>query len=75
MTVSLTDQEKVNIVSSKLKNLNYNKFSLEMDKLAESSKSNPDADSVARYDSLLAENALQISALTAELSKYTVEEE
>lgn len=75
MTVSLTDQEKITIVSSKLKNLNYNKFSIEVDRLAENAKSSPDAESVSRFDALLTENALQISALSAELSKYTAEQE
>jgi len=75
MTISLTNEEKVTIVTSKIKNLEYNKFSTEMDKISENAKSNPDSESIARYNVLLSENATQISALTAELAKYTTEEE
>jgi hypothetical protein len=75
MTISLTDEEKAAIVTSKIKNLEYSKFSTEMDKVSENAKSNPDSESIARYNALLAENATQISALTAELAKYTTEEE
>jgi|LakMenEpi03Aug12_release.lakeMendotaPanAssembly.Ray.scaffolds.fasta_scaffold531269_2 hypothetical protein len=74
MTI-LTNEEKATIVNSKIKNLEYNKFSNEIDKISESAKSIPDTESVARYNALIAENVTQISALTAELSKYTTEEE
>jgi hypothetical protein len=75
MTISLTNEEKATIVTSKLKNLEYSKFSTEIDKVSENAKSSPDAESIARYNVLLSENATQISALTAELAKYTTEEE
>ena len=41
MTTSLTNAEKATIVNSRLKNLNYNKFSLEIDKVVENAKADP----------------------------------
>ena len=75
MTTALTNTEKVTIINSRLKNLNYSKFSLEIDKVAENSKAVPDQEALANYTAFLADNAIQISALTAELAKYPVEEE
>lgn len=74
MTTALTNAEKATIVNSRLKNLNYSKFSLEIDKLAENAKAVPDQEALARYTEFLADNAVQISALMAELAKYPVEE-
>ena len=74
MTTALTNAEKATIVNSRLKNLNYSKFSLEIDKIAENAKAVPDQEALARYTEFLADNAVQISALMAELAKYPVEE-
>ena len=71
---TLTNEEKLTIVNSKLKNLNYNKFSLDVDKLSENAKTSPDADTVSRLNSLIAETDRQIAALTTEADLYTPEE-
>jgi hypothetical protein len=74
MTTSLTNAEKATIVNSRLKNLNYNKFSLEIDKVVENAKADPDEEALANYTAFLADNAIQIAALITELAKYPVEE-
>jgi hypothetical protein len=74
MTTALTNAEKVTIINSRLKNLNYSKFSLEIDKVSENAKATPDQEAIARYTEFLADNAIQITALMAELAKYPVEE-
>jgi hypothetical protein len=74
MTI-LSNEEKLAIVNSKLKNLNYNKFSLDVDKLSENAKSSPDAENVSRINSLISETDRQIAALTTEAALYAPEEE
>jgi hypothetical protein len=74
MTI-LTNEEKLTIINSKLKNLNYNKFSLEVDKISENAKTSPDPDNISRLNSLSAETDKQIAALTTEAALYTTEEE
>jgi hypothetical protein len=71
---TLSNEEKLTIVNSKLKNLNYNKFSLGVDKISENAKTSPDADTVSRLNSLIAEADRQIAALTTEAALYTPEE-
>ena len=72
---TLSNEEKLTIVNSKLKNLNYNKFSLGLDKISENAKASPDADTVSRLNSLISETDRQIAALTTEAALYTTEEE
>jgi hypothetical protein len=74
MTI-LTNEEKLTIINSKLKNLSYNKFSLEVDKISENAKTSPDAENISRLNSLSAETDRQIAALTTEAALYTTEEE
>ncbi len=71
---TLSNEEKLTIVNSKLKNLNYNKFSLDVDKISENAKSSPDADNISRLNLLITETDRQIAALTTEAALYTPEE-
>jgi hypothetical protein len=72
---TLSNEEKLTIVNSKIKNLSYNKFSVEVDKISESAKASPDSDTVSRLNSLISETDRQIAALTTEAALYTTEEE
>jgi hypothetical protein len=74
MTI-LSNAEKLTIVNSKLKNLNYNKFSLDVDKISENAKTSPDSDTILRLNSLIAETDRQIAALTTQADLYAPEEE
>ena len=47
---------------------------LEIDKVVENAKADPDEEVLAKYTEFLADNAIQIAALTTELAKYPVEE-
>lgn len=71
---TLSNEEKLTIVNSKLKNLNYNKFSLGIDKVSENAKTSPDEDTISRLNSLITETDKQIAALTTEAALYTPEE-
>jgi hypothetical protein len=72
---TLSNEDKLTIVNSKIKNLSYNKFSLEVDKISESAKASPDADTVSRLNLLISDTDRQIAALETEAALHTTEEE
>jgi hypothetical protein len=71
---TLTNSEKANIISSKMKNLVYTKYNLEVDIIIENAKVAPSAASVSALNSSVAEIVAQIAVLQTELDKYPVEE-
>jgi hypothetical protein len=71
---TLTNADKVNIINSKMKNLVYTKYNLDLDIIIENAKVTPSAASVSALNSSIAEIVNQISKLQIELDKYPVEE-
>jgi len=71
---TLTNAEKVNIINSKMKNLVYTKYNLDLDIIIENAKVTPSAASVSALNSSVAEIVAQIAVLQTELDKYPVEE-
>jgi len=71
---TLTNADKVNIINSKMKNLVYTKYNLDLDIIIENAKVTPSAASVSALNSSIAEITTQIAALQTELDKYPVEE-
>ena len=71
---TLTNADKVQVINSRLKNLLYAKYNLDVDKIVENAKSTPIESVIEKYNDSISEINLQISALTAELAKYPVEE-
>ena len=71
---TLTNADKVQVINSRLKNLLYAKYNLDVDKIVENAKSTPTESVIEKYNDSISEINLQISALTAELAKYPVEE-
>ena len=71
---TLTNEDKAQVINSRLKNLLYVKYNLDVDKIVENAKSVPDASVIEKYNNSISEVNLQISALTTELAKYPVEE-
>jgi ABC-type phosphate transport system auxiliary subunit len=72
---TLTNADRVNIINSKMKNLVYTKYNLDLDIIIENSKVTPSAASVSALNSSIAEIVNQISVLQSELDKYPVVEE
>jgi ABC-type phosphate transport system auxiliary subunit len=70
---TLTNADKVNIINSKMKNLAYTKYNLDLDIIIENAKVTPSAASVSALNSSIAEIVNQISKLQIELDKYPVE--
>ena len=72
---TLTNADRVNIINSKMKNLVYTKYNLDLDIIIENAKVTPSASSVSALNSSIAEIVNQISVLQSELDKYPVVEE
>jgi hypothetical protein len=68
MTINLTKEEKAQIISSHIKNLNYTKYNLEIDILQENAKVTPSASAISNYNVQVDEVDDQIAALQTQLT-------
>ena len=66
---TLSKNEKVQIIESRSRGLDYKKFGLEMDLLVENAKTAPDAESVSNLEDATEEVSGQLSVLNAELTE------
>jgi hypothetical protein len=71
---TLTNADRVTIINSKMKNLVYTKYNLDLDIIIENAKVTPSAASISALNSSVAEIVAQIAVLQTELDKYPVEE-
>lgn len=67
----LTNEEKINIINSHLKNLEYNKFSIEISIVEENAKNNPLAETLTSLNAQISEIDSQVAALQTELASLT----
>jgi prefoldin subunit 5 len=71
MTYELTNEEKISIIDQHLKNLEYNRYNLQVSILELTSETNPKQESItdiqAQIDSIVA----QQTALSAEIASLT----
>jgi hypothetical protein len=65
---TLSKSDKVQIIESRARGLEYKKFGLEMDLLVENAKSAPDAEAVSTIETAITEVSNQLSVLNAELA-------
>jgi len=72
---TLSNEEKLQVINSRIKSLNYNKYNLEIDLIVENAKASPVAEAVSSLNESISGVNLQIAALTTEAAKYTSEEE
>jgi hypothetical protein len=68
MSTTLTNEEKIAIVSQHLKNVEYSLYNLALSLIEENSVSSTDADKISSLNSQIADFNLQKTALTTELS-------
>jgi hypothetical protein len=68
MTINLTKEEKAQIISSHIKNINYTKYNLEIDILQENSKNTPSASALSNFNEQIDEADNQIAALQTQLT-------
>ena len=65
---TLSKNDKVQIIESRSRGLEYKKFGLEMDLLVENAKTTPDSEAVLNIESAIEEVSGQLSVLNAELA-------
>jgi len=70
---TLSNAEKAQIINQRIKNLNYNKYNLDIDLLVENTKASPLASSISTISASISDVNAQIAALTTELAKYPIE--
>jgi hypothetical protein len=69
---SLTADEKIAVINSHIKNINYNKFNAEITLVEENALASPSADNISRANTTIANAELQITALEAQIAALTV---
>jgi len=65
---TLSKSDKIQIIESRVRGLEYKKFGLEMDLLMENAKNTPDAESASKIEEAIQEIDGQLSVLNSELS-------
>jgi len=73
MTITLSKDEKTQIVESHIKNLAVNKYNITLSLLEENSKTTPDQNAISNYNEQSSNIDKQITALNAELASITAE--
>jgi ubiquinone biosynthesis protein UbiJ len=68
MTINLTKEEKAQIISSHIKNLNYTRYNLEIDIIQENARSTPSASALTNFNTQIDEVDDQIAALQTQLT-------
>jgi ubiquinone biosynthesis protein UbiJ len=68
MTINLTKEEKAQIISSHIKNLNYTKYNLEIDIIQENARVEPSESALTNFNSQIDEVENQIAALETQLA-------
>jgi F0F1-type ATP synthase delta subunit len=65
---SLTKEDKIQIISTHLRNVEYRKYGVELDIMVEQAKATPVAEALAKYQEYLDEANNQIEVLNTELA-------
>lgn len=65
---SLTNEEKISIIQSHIKNIEYNKFNAELNLIEENATTSPNANIVSASNETIEKANLQIAALEAEIA-------
>jgi len=68
----ITNEEKLAIVSQHIKNLELNKFNLELSLIEENAKADPNQNNITPIEADIDDVVAKITALTVELNKIPV---
>lgn len=66
---TLSKEDKLTLLNSKIRSINYSKYGLELDILQENAKSTINQEEVSRLEDLVEDADKQLTALNAELTK------
>ena len=69
--IGLTNEDKIGVITSHIKNLQFNKYNAEITLVEENALASPSADTIARANSTIANADLQIAALEAQITALT----
>lgn len=65
---SLTKEDKIQLIESRVRQLEYRKYGLELDLIVENAKATPESSVIDAVETGIAEISAQLSALNAELA-------
>ena len=66
--IGLTNEDKIGVITSHIKNLHFNKYNAEITIIEENALASPSASTIARANSTIADAELQIAALEAQIT-------
>jgi hypothetical protein len=69
--LGLTNEEKIGVIESHIKNVQYNKFNAELTIIEENVLETPNAEAVQRANASIATANAQIAALEAQIAALT----
>ena len=69
MSTLLSNEEKLGIINQHIRNLEYNKFNIEISLVEENAKTTPETAALANLNTQLTDFNSRITALDAELDK------
>jgi hypothetical protein len=69
--IGLTNEDKIGVIMSHMKNLQFNKYNAEITIVEENAIASPSADNIARANSTIENADLQIAALEAQIAALT----
>ena len=72
---TLSKSEKVQIIESRARGLEYKKFGLEIDLLVENAKTTPESEAVLNIENAIQEISGQLSVLDSELTEVNALDE
>jgi len=68
---TLNNEEKLNIVNQHIKNVEYNKYNLQLSLIEENAVSSPNAEAISSLNAQMASTDLKLAALEEEKSNLT----
>jgi hypothetical protein len=69
--IGLTNEDKIGVIMSHMKNLQFNKYNAEITIVEENALASPSADNISRANTTIANADLQIAALEAQIAALT----
>jgi hypothetical protein len=66
---TLAKADKLTLLNSKIRSVNYSKYGLELDLIQENAKSSPNQEEISRLEAIVEDSDRQLAALNEELAE------
>jgi hypothetical protein len=66
---TLSKADKLTLLNSKIRSVNYSKYGLELDLIQENAKSSPNQEEISRLEDIVEDSDRQLAALNEELAE------